>query len=454
MIPDNIRQFYDDLEIKSVDVPYKILVWPNITWSQSLEKDSYIIVIKNIIDNLTKVRSDIHWTLVLPQPIKLFADMSNVVQIFHTFPTYPNEMRLCFDSRKILELINWKENDYDIVYSHLPEHTLQLKNLFYNNTNLTPAFIGYSHWTEFPEVTSYDKTVMDINFLGLAEMLRCGINTKAQKDMVLRHASSKFDCTFLKKLENIVQAQYLGWEEPQFDIVPPLYDKLIVFNHRPHAYKGYDWFIRQMDTLWEKRQDFKVWIPLLEVPDRPYVIVGHNATRREYFSNLKNCRMGVCGEQKYCGWSVSATDGLSVGVPYLFHEADYYRELADKAGTYFTNHQEFLELVESMLEDNSKLHKKMSELSVKRFEESKWDKQIWQFSNTIDEAIKSLSAVKTDSEGYKEILSVIKTAGEITKKDLLKKMNWGVRIKFSPYRNALRNEPNIKFYSDKYVYQS
>ena len=36
--------------------------------------------------------------------------------------------------------------DYDIVYSHLPEHTLQLKNLFFNSTNIDPKFIGYCHW--------------------------------------------------------------------------------------------------------------------------------------------------------------------------------------------------------------------------------------------------------------------------------------------------------------------
>ena len=84
-----------------------------------------------------------------------------------------------------------RHNDYDIVYSHLPEHTLQLKNVFLNETNIEPKFIGYTHWTEFPEITNYAATVMDINFLGLLAMDRCGINTQGQKNLILKKNNGK-----------------------------------------------------------------------------------------------------------------------------------------------------------------------------------------------------------------------------------------------------------------------
>ena len=57
--------------------------------------------------------------------------------------------------------------------------------------------------------------------------------------------------------------------------------------------------------------------------------------RRGYFSKLSSCYIGVCAKQKYSGWAVSATDGMSVGVPYLFSNDDYYHELANNCGVYY-----------------------------------------------------------------------------------------------------------------------
>ena len=64
-------------------------------------------------------------------------------------------MRTHFDFKTIIREIDWKKKHYDIVYTHLPEHDLQLKNLLYNNTNINQLLIGYTHWTELPEITNY-----------------------------------------------------------------------------------------------------------------------------------------------------------------------------------------------------------------------------------------------------------------------------------------------------------
>ena len=44
---------YDDKEYK-----YKVLVYPNITYLKDLEKDSYVVVLGNIIKELNKIRDD------------------------------------------------------------------------------------------------------------------------------------------------------------------------------------------------------------------------------------------------------------------------------------------------------------------------------------------------------------------------------------------------------------
>ena len=94
-------------------------------------------------------------------------------------------MRTHFNHKQLIKTIDWKKNDYDIVYSHLPEHTLQLSNMFVNETNINPKFIGYCHWYEVPENTAYSKTMLHHNIAGMLEMDECGVNSEWLKDLVL-----------------------------------------------------------------------------------------------------------------------------------------------------------------------------------------------------------------------------------------------------------------------------
>ena len=52
---------------------------------------------------------------------------------------------------------------------------------------------------------------------------------------------------------------------------------------------------------------------------------------------------------------------------------------------------------------------------------------------------------------FDPIKDFIKDKGFVTKKNILDYLGWGVRIKFSPYRNALRKYKEIKF--TKYGYE-
>jgi hypothetical protein len=444
----NIFSFSEDKD-SSKPYQYKVLIYPNITWAKDLNKDSFVVVTNNIIKNLEKIRNDIHWTILLPESLACF-NQDNIDQVVYKVPTYPNQMRCHFDTQDFLNIIQWKKNDFDLVYTHLPEHTLQIKNVFNNVTNIKPGFVGYSHWTEFPEITEYPMTVIDHNFLGLLEMDACGINTKAQKDLVLKHAKKHFNQEVVDRLDNIVVPQYLGWEVPSYESAKKTI-KTIVFNHRPHEYKSYPWFIEQMDVLWKERQDFRVWVPLAETPDREFIDVGMNSTRKEYFSNLSGCLFGVCGKQKYAGWSVSATDGMSVGVPYVFADEEYYKELAGQAGMYFSNDEGFLSCCRTML-DNPHVRLEHSNRSDERFKESTWDKKIIPINKMLQTAFDNLPKMSEKTDSYKEIVKFIKKNKSVTKNDILEYLGWGVRIAWSPYRNLLREEKNIVFLKNRYEY--
>ena len=442
----NIFQF-TDVEDNDKEYKYKILVYPNITFLKDLEKDSYVVVLGNIIRELNKIRDDLFFTIISPSHINSL-DFDNTEQIIAPQISYPNSMRMAFPFKEVFSNIKWKESDYDIVYSHLPEHTGNLKNLLYNSTNISPSFIGYTHWTEFKEITNYEYQVgLAYNIVGLLQMSKCGINTQAQKNLVLKNAKEYFNDDVVSKLDKILQPQYLGWEIPKYE--KQTTDKnIIVYNHRPHTYKNYPWFLEQMDRLWEKRKDFEVWVPLAESREREY-ITNEKFDRVGYFSKLSSCLVGVCCRQKYEGWAVSATDGMSVGVPYLFSDDMSYHELADGAGIYYKDGDDLITKIEELI-DTPDLRNEWSDKALWRFKFSVWNEAIHQFNDMIDYAIDELPMLKEDTESYKKVVDFIHKKKSVTKKEILDYLGWGVRISFSGYRNRLRNEPTIRFTKNRY----
>ena len=440
----NLNNFIDTKDVDK-EYGYNILVYPNITYQKDLEKDSYVVVLCNIIKELNKIRDDIYWTIISPRQIDSL-DFDNTEQIILPLPSYPNAMRTHFDFKTIIREIDWKKKHYDIVYTHLPEHALQLKNLLYNNTNINPSFIGYTHWTEFPEITNYEMTMMDVNFLGLLEMERCGINTQGQKNLILKNAKKSLNKESLIRLDEIIVPQYLGWEIPKYN-KQSSDKKIIVYNHRPHTYKNWPWVLKQMDRLWEDRQDFELWVPLADTSEREYM-TNDKYDRFGYFSKLSSCYLGICAKQKYGGWAISATDGMSVGVPYMFSDDDYYHELAGDAGIYYDGESNFIQTIHTIL-DNEDDRKHWSDKSLNRFEQGKWESAINQFNDMLNETIDNLPMIgETDS--YKRILDFIHKKKSVSKEDILDYLNWGVRISFTSYRNRLRQEPTIKFTKNRY----
>ena len=431
----------DDKEYK-----YRILVYPNITFQKDLEKDSYVVVLGNVIKEMNKIRNDLHWTIISPELISSL-QFDNTEQLIVPQLTYPNSMRMSFPFKEVMSAIDWTRNDYDIVYSHLPEHTGQLKNLLFNTTNISPTIVGYTHWTEFKEITNYEYQVgLAFNIIGLLQQEKCGINTEAQKQLVLKNARGYFNDDVVKQLDEILEPHYLGWETPNYE--KQTTDKnIIVYNHRPHTYKNYPWFLKQMDKLWEQRQDFEVWVPLADKKEKDYMTID-KYDRYGYFSKLSSCKVGVCCKQKYEGWAISATDGMSVGVPYMFSDDGSYHELADKAGIYYKDSDEFLELINKTLDDKN-FRNEHSEKSLQRFEDSKWDKQIVKINDMFQTTIDNLHQSK-ETDSYKQILKFIRDKKSVTKRDITDELGWGIRVAFNSYRNRLRNEKDIRLTKNRY----
>ena len=423
---------------------YKVLVYPNITFMRDLEKDSYVVVLRNVIKELNKVRDDIHWTILSPYEVKSLI-FENTTQLPIELPSYPNAMRTHFNHKQLIKTIDWKKNDYDIVYTHLPEHTLQLSNMFANETNINPKFIGYCHWYEVPENTAYSKTMLMHNIAGMLEMEECGVNTQWLKDLVIEKSVELFSDKVVKDLEKIIQPHYLG-----VDSISTGHNykrNTILFNHRDNEYTGWAWFVKRMDELWEKRQDFKVYLTLADL-DRPYAERVKLHSRDEYLNFVRSMHMGIGCFQKYSAWSISTTDGLSQGVPYILPNGMCYPEMVgEQYPLLYKGSDAFKSTIEHML-DNPKARDEANNYLSPKLNGFKWSERVdkwfdgWKHFDELK--------VMSDTDSYKRIIDFVHKKKSVSKKDILEYLNWGVRISFSEYRNRLRLEDTIKFTKNRY----
>lgn len=431
---------------KKLQKTIRILVIPNITFQEDLEKDSYIQVVKQQIKLLNEIRSDLWFYLILPESVPSLI-FDNVTQWFVELPTYPPVMRSHVDVNKLRKMFNgsW---DFDLVMSHLPEHTHQIVNILYNVTHHTPLVFGYCHWFDVREVVAWPKDSFLQNITGLLEYDRCYLNTQYQKDLVLNQAKETFNDTIINKLDSILTVQHLGVN--QEDVVSNINEtpeKIIVFNHRPDTYKHFKQFMGVMDNLQQIRQDFKVWIPLLEKPNRDYVITT-KGDKQWYYKELQKCYVGFSPKQKYGGWSVATTDGMMNGVPYIMYNDTYYHEL-NQMGDFFDNDHDATMLLNTYLDDpqyrNEEAKKSVSWISNNLV----YKNEVSKMSSYMDELLLK-QKVMGDSDKLKEIIEFIRKNKSTTKKDIMNFVGWGRGIKWTPYRRALINHPNIFDTVDEY----
>ena len=432
-----------NLEEKNVKT-VRILVYPNITFSENLEKDSYIQVIKNQIKLLNEIRDDLWFYMILPEPVPSLA-FDNVTQWYLPMPTYPPTMRSHVDVPKLQKMLN-RVNDFDLVMSHLPEHTHALKNVLYNVTHHMPPVFGYCHWWDLREVVAWPKDSFLQNITGLLEYDRCYLNTEHQKQMVLKQAKETFNDATIEKLDSILTVQHLGVNKE--DIVSDINEtpeKIIVFNHRPDTYKHFKQFIAVTDKLWEMRQDFKVWVPLLGKSNREYVVTD-KGDKDWYYKQLQKCYVGFSPKQKYGGWSVSTTDGMMNGVPFIMYNDTYYKELYSE-GDFFDNDHEALTMLNTYLDDpkyrNEEAKKALDFVSSMVYKD-----EIIKMSEYMDDLL-ARQKVMGNSDKLKDFIEFIKNR-PVTKKEIMDFVGWGRGIKWTPYRRALMKHPNIYDVLDEY----
>jgi len=447
---------------------FRVLVYPNITKKYNeIMKDSYIVLLPKVIKEISRINKSVHFTILNPIHLKEFDEMKNVKQLIYNqkFSSNNNTMRTSFffDASIFQEVLDYEENDFDVVYSHLPEHTLQVSNLMFNQTYSVPKIIGYSHWFDYNNASVKNMSLQ--NFIGLLEMECCGVNSEFLKQQVLKQSKKYFNDDVVAKLDKIIQPHELGVDYIDFKKSSRSKIKTIAFNHRGQGYMGFPFFKSAMEKLWKKRKDFRVitfqkdanlsqykWAdnkPPLQITDR-----------NEYLRTLQDCYIGVGtfdGRKGSGGasWSISVFDGLSHGVPYILPNKYVWKDVLPNYPLLYdwNNEDAFVEMVENVLDDK-KLYNSASKKMQSVVKDMVWNKQVkkwldWkEFFNP-----ETFQMVGKDIATYKKVLTIIKKHKRVSKKQLIGELNWGKQFKFGRYRNRLRLDDRIKFTKNGYEWK-
>ena len=450
-----LEQFFEDTkDLSSVNKnTYQILCVPNITSQNNLDKDSYVLVMHNVIKELNKIRDDLFFHLPITKFCKQL-DFDNTKQYIFKMPSFPNSMRAHYDFYQWNEVLNAKKIKMDIIWSHLPEQTTNIKNHCHNTYSQDIPVIGYSHWIENSEFApNWKTTFYHNNITGMLQMDKCGLNTQTQIDALLEEATEYYSQKTIDKLRNIMTPLYLGIETNKINEFPSFEtDKVIVFNHRTKEYRGWKRFIKIIQELRKQRQDFKVFCSMIDpsgiqilkktFDDISFFDFDGPDNRDEYIRKLENCRFGFHGGSR---WAMSSQDGLCKGVPYVFEIGNETGELfGHKMETGFKTTDEAVELFNRMLDDND-WRNKQSQLAINHCGDvHSWGNRIIPFNKMIDDAIdKQTSDMIQSGDKKNDIVDFIKTKRMVDTKTMSDYLGWGKQIGFRRYRNYLRSIDGI-----------
>lgn len=343
-------QFWNSIDYTNAR---KVLVIPNITNSSNIEKDSFVDVIYNHIKALEKY-GDYFWNILVPKDnVTQKLNLPNVKQIQIHIPGDMMNQR-AFPSVELIRILT--DVEYDVIYSHLPDWP-QVGRYAKWETKI----IGYSHWFEGSKhlpcngVDRRDGKAkwlwLPVELMGISQMETCYLNTQDQKNRVLSEARELFNDEFSNKLDKILTVWNLGVDKEKIVDTPSINkQKIIVFNHRPAAYKGYPKFIELMEEYRQRRQDFIVWIPQLSGKVPYQWIDNTKVAKYEYYQRLQNCMVGVQMRQSNYGWSVSGTDCMMNGTPMIWQDSDCYREI-DPSGVFWRTKKDFFTILDKILDD-------------------------------------------------------------------------------------------------------
>jgi nuclear transport factor 2 (NTF2) superfamily protein len=349
-------------------------------------------------------------------------------------------MRCHFDTNRFLEIIDWKRREWDVVWSHLPEHTTQIRNVFYNCTDEQPTIVGYCHWFEIPELHNMAADTFDLNLSGILSMSSCGLNSAWLKRLVIKHARQRLSPQRMRALHEILNPQYLGSEAaPDPLTATELPTNTLIWNHRATTYTGHPKMLDELDRLWQQRQDFRLMVTLgaeQSKPYKPYAVENtvNPTDRATYFGTLAGATLGLPREN--CQWSVAIQDGFTVGLPYILPRDFCYPEmLPTEYPLFYTDN--LCDALNRALDNPATITAAATQAKATA-EQTLWDARVTAFADMLDNAQAAAPRIGDRSVKFDQVRELAATG--MDKEQIKKAMNWRVSITWTPYRMRLLDE--------------
>ena len=128
-----------------------------------------------------------------------------------------------------------------------------------------------------------------------------------------------------------------------------------------------------------------------------------------------------------------------VGVPCVLWDADYYHELYP-TGLFAKSDDEMLTHINALLDNTSKRNRAATAALTFARTTLTTDRTMRVFSQWIDDALAAMP--KTRTARTRQMERLIKHAGRMSKRELIKASRWG-SFPFTPYRRAFLDSGNI-----------
>ena len=118
-----------------------------------------------------------------------------------------------------------------------------------------------------------------------------------------------------------------------------------------------------------------------------------------------------------------------------------YKELYSE-GMFFNDDNDALHLLNKLLDDNDYRNKKSKDTLEYVKLSLVYKKGILEMNEYMNNLL-SRQKVMGNSDALNKIVDNIKKNKSMTKREVMSKLDWGRGIKWTPYRRALMNHPNI-----------
>lgn len=326
----------------------RVLVWSNplvvdkISHKFRYQADSGFIFTRHLLKGLP---TNWRFTWVIPDKIPeeeygWFQETHpNVHLLPYPYATNIHQNRYEFHGNVLRKTFQYG-HDIDVILNNQPEVSANLKVWANNQRRESPVILSFYHWLDVPESAQFGQALSGYFWRQWDGWLA--------SDSAFFHNIYAFELfmTAVREHVNLKGADMFQTKMGIFN--PPATEfgntrismpdeKVVMFNHRLNGTTQWKKVVETMDTLWQERKDFVLWLTDADGYSRnkkylskyPFIRL-ERIPEDSYGYVLKNSHMAVCAHRGYSTWNMAILDSIRNGLFTLIPADGVYLDMLDK----------------------------------------------------------------------------------------------------------------------------